>query len=712
MHRLQVLCVFVVTAIVGLTSCGGAASLPPITGTTPPISVLFLIAPPSSLAINATTTVNAAATNDSNGSFTWSATCGSGACGSFGSMGTPSGINNTYTAPSSIPSGTTVTITATLVGDSSKSISASITITPPLPIAVAFSRAPLAVLQINATASLAATITNDVSPNPQVKWTVTCASTLCGSFNPTTTTSEVPSTFTAPSAIPSGNTVTVTATSMTDPTKSASDTITIIPTAATLANGTYVFQVSGAATPQANFVSGVIVAQSGSITSGEQDFVNYEVDGNSNGGNLFFFDPITGGSYATTADGNLQITINTSDLNVGINGVETFNGVIVSASRVLIAEVNGFSGAGSLDLQTSRVAPSAGYAFSTFGVDEFGLSAGIGGILNIDSPGGISGGGSELDMTDNFTVSGKQSLAPSTVSAPDSFGRVVFQLLPGQNSAILSLNLAGYIVDGNRIRLVETAGDNFQGVMGGTALSQGSNTGGFTANSISGSSYVFGAAGVDINGSLQIAGVFTANADGSLTGTLNWNDLTGTGVQSPVAFTGSYTVDAAGQVTLNNLSDTSFNYQLELFLNGSGEALLLSSDTGEMMTGRAIQQQSGSFSAASLNGTYGSNASQVAMNFGELGPAAALGPVSAAPGTGTDTLTGFVDFGSGATDFPVSGSLTVSSNGILTGTLNGLDASSSGTADNFTLYLIDDTRSVIIETDTTQLTLGYLELQQ
>src|ERR1700722_3596827 len=99
----------------------------------------------------------------------------------------------------------------------------STTTTPPPVISVALSGAPASLLT-NATAALTATVTND-STNAGVKWSVSCGSSgACGAFtNPTATTA----TYTAPAAIPTGNTVTVTATSVTDATKSASSTITI-----------------------------------------------------------------------------------------------------------------------------------------------------------------------------------------------------------------------------------------------------------------------------------------------------------------------------------------------------------------------------------------------------------------------------------------------------------------------------------------------------
>ncbi len=699
--------------IAGAFGCGTPGQLVPFTLPTlptKPSSILFVITPPGSLAINATTPLSAAIiSNPTNAPIAWTATCGSAnACGSFSSTQTFSGGNTNYTAPSAIPSGAKVTVTATIVANSTQTASASITITPPQPITVGFEGVPPAFLQINAVASIAAQITNDTSANPQVKWTVTCGTAPCGSFNPITTYNEAPTNYTAPAAIPSGSTVTVTATSVTDPTKSVSANITIIKAAATLANGTYVFHLSGPAGNEANFVSGVITASNGAITGGEQDLVNYAFDQNAEQ-QLTFFDQITGGSYTSTADGNLQITFTTNDSNFGN---EVINGVIVSGSRVLVTGFNGFIGSGTLDLQTSKAAPSGGYAFSTFGVDLNGQPASVGGVLNIDSVGGISGTGSILDINDAFAFSGGQALGASTVSAPDAFGRVLFHLVPSAHSIFSSYNLAGYIVDATEIRLVETSGDNFQGVMGGTALSQGADTGAFRISSIAGSSYVFGSGGEGTSGALQIAGVLTAAANGTLTGTLNRNDLTVHATQSPVAFTGTFTVDATGRVTLSNISDGStFTYQLQLYLNGSGQGLVLSGGANQMIAGPAFQQQSGSFAASSFSGSYGLSAIEIASSLNPLGATAPVGPVTAVAGSGTDTLTGFVDFSS-ASDFPVTGSVTAASTGIFTGTLTGLDRASYTTAGNFTFYLVDDTRSLMIETDNAQLTLGYLELQQ
>ncbi len=704
-----------------LAGCG-PGSLPSLNGTQQsnpqPTSVIFVAAPPSSLAVNASATINAATiypiqvpTALENSQVTYSISCGSpGACGALKPSDEGGAI--VFTAPPAIPSGGTVTVTATSVADPSLSASAVIKIVPPIPISVAFSGAPPASMQVGSSMFLRVQIMNDVTANPQVNWTVTCGATPCGSFSPALTASGVPSTYTAPTAIPPGNTVTVTATSATDTTKSVSASIVITVAAPTLANGTYVFQLSGSAGMSATFTTGVFVAQNGTITGGEQDSIAYSTDGY---GDLYPYSyqsgPISGGTYATTPDGNLQIQIITTG-----GGGETLNGVLASGAQGFVAQLYGSPGSGTLELQTSTAAPSGGYAISMYGGDQFGGAAYIGGILNIDSAGGISGSGTELDSIDeNYggAYNGEEMLAASTVTAPDKFGRVQFQLNPNQSSSLPVTSVNGFIVDATHIRLISSAYNsvaNYQGVMGGLPLGQGSGTGRFSSASLAGASYVFGAANAIQYGTFQVAGLVNASTGGTAAGTLNWNNLTQKTLQSPLSFTGSWTIDPTGRVTLSNLTDGStFNYTIHLYLAGGGNALLLSSGSSQTFTGQAFQQQASPFSAASFNGTYGLNAT-VGVNSSNAVEGAALGSVTAVASNGTDTVSGFADGGSGGADFAISGNLTPGANGVFTGTLTGLDPASRTTASNFTLYLVDGTQGIAIETDNTQLTLGRLVL--
>lgn len=135
------------------------------------------------------------------------------------------GVVTLYQAPAAVPSTGTVTIYAAATVDPSVRSSLTLTIIG-LPISVGFAPAPPTSLALNATAQVGALVSND-SNNGGVKWSVTCASIACGSFSATQTPSVTQTTYTAPDAVPVGGTVTITATSVTDPTKFTSAAVTI-----------------------------------------------------------------------------------------------------------------------------------------------------------------------------------------------------------------------------------------------------------------------------------------------------------------------------------------------------------------------------------------------------------------------------------------------------------------------------------------------------
>jgi len=709
------------TSLLMITLCMAAAlvacsSSSPKISPPPSISVAFSGTPPTSLQTNATQSLTATVSNDSaNAGVAWSVTCGtSGACGSFNPASTASGAATTYTAPSAVPSGNTVAVKATSVTDSTKSVSATITITAPASIAVTLSPAPSS-LQVGGGAAFTAFVSND-SANAGVTWGVTCGSSGCGSLSAASTASGAATDFTAPATVPTGNTVTVTATSVTDSTKSASAIVTVTSPITTLADGTYVFSLAGQNTDNGGspyFVAGAFAVASGTVTGGEQDYADYYA--------LTLENAITGGSVTTIADGNLQITLNTDDTTgfVGVAGTETLNATLVSATRALIAEVDSSGGAtGTLDLQTSTAAPAGGYAFFVTGLDYNACPASFGGVLNVDGSGTISGTGSVFDQNDcgSGTSTQGEPVDASTVSGPDSYGRVELSLAL-TTSGVGGIGLVGYVRDATHLSLVENSNDPndvFFGTTGGTAFGQGANTGTFNTASVAGSSFVFGVLGADESFYFEVAGVLTTNSDGTtLSGTLNFNDLTGTGSQAPIAITGTYAVDATGRVTLSNLTDgVNFNVNAQLYLDGNGKGAVVTMDPNDVLAGLAYQQTGGgSFGATSLFGTYELTARGIDVNY--LYELDAIGSVTA---DGVGVLTGVADlnpvFGTLTMDVALAGTFTADGSGVFSDGMTGLDVATASNADTFTYYVIDTTRAVAIETDPNQMTLGYFQLQQ
>jgi hypothetical protein len=160
--------------------------------------------------------------NDTNNQgVTWALTQSSANCSpTCGTLSAPTSTTVTYSAPTTVPANPVVTLTATSVRDATKSASASITVTSTAAISVAISpkRGSLAVTQ---SLPVTATVTNDVGA-AGVSWSAsgfTCSGTSCGTFTNVTSKSA---TYVAPSV---AGTYAITATSVHDVTKSASNSI-------------------------------------------------------------------------------------------------------------------------------------------------------------------------------------------------------------------------------------------------------------------------------------------------------------------------------------------------------------------------------------------------------------------------------------------------------------------------------------------------------
>jgi hypothetical protein len=151
----------------------------------------------------------------------WALTQSGASCSS--ACGTLSGQTNsavTYYAPTSLPANPLVILTARSVVETTKSASASITVTSPAPVSVTLApkRAALAITQ---KLLVTATVVNDVGGGG-VTWSAagaTCLGASCGTF---TNVSATAATFSAPAA---PGTYSITATSIADVTKSASSSI-------------------------------------------------------------------------------------------------------------------------------------------------------------------------------------------------------------------------------------------------------------------------------------------------------------------------------------------------------------------------------------------------------------------------------------------------------------------------------------------------------
>ena len=581
------------------------------------------------------------------------------------------------------------------------------------PISVTLSGAP-ATLGVNATAPITATVAND-SANNGVSWS--CApSGSCGTFSASTTPSGTAVTYTAPSA---GASVTITATSITDRTKTATATVTVTQPTIALADGSYVFSLLGSNVNVGYSVAGVFTVSGGAITGGEQDFVD--------GLNSDLHDSInpTGSGFITTADGNLQVTLVTClglvctsvDPVIGPsgNGIETINGTLSTSTcgtsggpcSARIIEFDSFAtSSGTLDLQdttAATTAPAGGYAFAAFGFPSSAIA--VGGVLNVSGT-SISTTGTVVDFNQGGTINANQTISLGSITAPDTTGRIQLSVTPTSTSLPI-LNFVGYIVDGSRVRLVEAAAP-----LGGTAYSQNA-----ASLAVSGNSYVVGLTGFDGIGPFQVAANLILGSTGTVTGSISYNDLFN--AQTPaVAITGgTYVAAANGYITLTGVTDGVNTFDIQLYVDGNGNAPSLSLDSGlDVLEGSGYLQTAG----GTMSGTYAMAATGADFNNGfELD---AVGSVTTGTGTFASAPLGvdlnWISDGTTAvqSNVAVSGAFTAPSGGISTGagnTITGLDVVlGASQQDAFDYYVVDSNIAIAIEIDSNQLTLGTFELTQ
>ncbi len=247
-----------------------------VTALPPPISVS--VAPPAaSVQVAQTAPFTATVQNDAqNRGVTWSlsgAGCSGAACGTLGNVTTSSVA---YTAPASVPAPATVSLTATSVTDTSKTRIATITVTalpPPISVSVA---PPAASVQVAQTAPFTATVQNDAQ-NRGVVWNLSgsgCSGAACGLLDNVTSTSV---TYTAPASDP-GSTVTLTATSLADGTKTSSAEITITGAPPAGAASPTLVQTVSTASTQLNTLSSLKIQLPNATLPGNCLIVAFQTD--------------------------------------------------------------------------------------------------------------------------------------------------------------------------------------------------------------------------------------------------------------------------------------------------------------------------------------------------------------------------------------------------------------------------------------------------
>jgi hypothetical protein len=547
---------------------------------------------------------------------TWSLS-GQGCKGS--ACGTLSDISQnpvTYMAPMAVPNPATVTVTATAVSDPTQQASATITITSPvitMAVVAATDNIPLgAVRPFIAHA--------DGDPFDQgVTWALSgtgCNGTACGTISATKTGAlgsgspenlSAYTFYTAPLSMPSPSTVTLTATSVTNPAYSAISTITVTPTNNGLLNGTYAFLFHGFDSNGELAMAGRFHADgAGNITDGIQDVNSVTlVSGNS---------PMSfSGTYIIGPDNKGQMTLTDA------RGVATFSFVSNSAgtmaSFVQFDDVSdtGTRGDGSFQKQDAS-AFSLAQTNGDFAMNLTGDLPGTGHTVLLGRFTSSTTGVVSKAVLDCATSSASSAsvLWTSSMGAPNSTtGRGTLTLnanIPAPALGAINLHFAYYIIAKNQLFLIGTdARGSALPLLSGPANAQNL-AGGFSNASLDGN-IIVGLEGISnvpepqvgLPNSFSAADQITAS-QGNLTGFRD--ELDASTVISNAPFTGTYQVSANGRATMTLQLDPATVRQQVLYLTDSNTGFILDIHDNEVNVGQFKPQSPGPFNAATVAGTF------------------------------------------------------------------------------------------------------------
>lgn len=211
-HTAQTFFLFALTLSQAACGGGGGGGIT----TPPPPQIAVAIAPNSgSILLGNSLPFSATVTNTADASVSWSVNGISGGSPQVGTI-SPDGL---FTAPADLPTGGKVQITATSHADPSKSSTASFTVSSDITISLSPGSSSV---ELGALQSFQASITSSGKPDPAIRWS------LSGSACPNNCgTVDANGNYTAPAVLPSPANVTLTATSIADPSKQNSAPLTI-----------------------------------------------------------------------------------------------------------------------------------------------------------------------------------------------------------------------------------------------------------------------------------------------------------------------------------------------------------------------------------------------------------------------------------------------------------------------------------------------------
>lgn len=214
----NILVIFILAFCAAPAGCSGTTVPVSSADSAPsPSAVSITLSPKAvSVLLGEAANITASVSGAADSAVTWSV---AGIPGGNTTVGTISASGD-FIALQFLPVPSSVMVQAISVADGTKKASSVVTIASDVAVAVS---PPAATVELGAQQALRASVTSQGAPNNGVTWSVSgngCAGSLCGTITPS-------GVFTAPQILPPSPAITLTATSLADPSRSASAAITI-----------------------------------------------------------------------------------------------------------------------------------------------------------------------------------------------------------------------------------------------------------------------------------------------------------------------------------------------------------------------------------------------------------------------------------------------------------------------------------------------------
>jgi hypothetical protein len=549
----------------------------------PPPTVSVSISPPAaSCKIGESCSFSATVSGTTNTAVTWSLSgtgCTGASCGTISS-------NGVYTAPDVVPVPAAVTVRATSQAAAGKSAVATVTIVSDVAVTVWPASAKV---KTNDSYQFTQTLTG--SSDTSVTWSVSgtgCTGSGCGTIDSS-------GLYTAPALVPTVAAVTVRATSVVDPGKSADASVTIGATGESKLAGSYAWFTRGVWSGLPAHLAGCLTMDGAGVIG--EGLVDRTCDA-SLGGSLIA-QPYTGFySMWTENRGSISMVFPFGSVlfmhSLATNGdkgfLQPFYDVGVRSTGVLMKQDPAAFMASSIQ---------GTYVFQWTGSDSAGHRIAEIGRFSADGAGVISGGG--LDLNNGSTlIQGIPITGTYTVNAN---GRGTMALTM---QGVGTFQFALYVVSAETL-IVTSIGDPGPSVPMLIGLARRQSGGPFSDASLEGT-HVFELTGrVSSTSAVATAGLAVSDGAGNLTGRFDRNVNNVVTADQPYTATTSIAVDGRGTI------DSAALPSLIFYMVDPDEALLMEGAGGSVQTGTMERQVSLSYEAGTLVGQYAQGSSPPAL---------------------------------------------------------------------------------------------------